>query len=84
MKALKIIIFILCACVLFIFILENFKTLSSPIKFEMDLKFWGVETYSLPLGFYFFIVFIVGFILGVLFMVLKRFKPKAKLSKFFL
>jgi uncharacterized integral membrane protein len=77
MKAIKIIIFVLFASAFFIFILENFKILSQPFQFQFDLKFWGVESYSLPLGFYFCIVFLAGFIAGILFMAFRKFKRKA-------
>jgi len=76
MKVIKIIIFLLFATAFLIFILENFKTLSQPMRFVFDLKFWGVESQQLPLGFYFFIVFLAGFIFGFLFMAFRKFKRK--------
>jgi len=76
MKVIKTIIFILFSSVLLIFILENFETLSQPLKFEFNLKFWSIKSYPLPLGFYFCIVFLAGFILGIADIVLRKLKRK--------
>lgn len=66
MKFLKRILVGILVCAGFIFFLQNYQDLSRDISFEFGFYKLKFRSFPLPLGVYFILFFLFGYIIGVL------------------
>ncbi len=83
MRILKATFIIIICALITIFTVENLEVLSEKTVFKLDLKFWGVESAPLPLGVYLFIVFFLGFIIGVIITLGINVKRRKRTNEFY-
>jgi len=80
MKHVRWIVVILVVLLAFIVAVQNYEAISTPVKFKVDLVFFGYETSGFPLSLVAIVTFLVGVILSGLYGMAERFRLKRQIK----
>lgn len=81
MRMLKSILWIAIFLLLLIASIQNYPSLSQTVTFRLNLLFIKFESYPIPIGAYFIIFFLIGFIIGMFSIVGIKVRGRLKKSK---